>query len=208
MRLLRQRLCMICVAILSLGIFFALTGTSFAMPNHAKVSSSNPGINSTIAKAPDKVTVTTAENMKPGPTNSNLFVYGPSGELISQGDAKVDLNNPMKMSVNIKPEKNGIYVVRWITVSSDDNDPAQGAFVFTVGSAAGSSTQQAQPTPAPKASAPAAGAASSSNGGSSIWTAVISGVIALLVGLGAGFGLGRSRQPAPAANEPTRTPVS
>ncbi|GCE08381.1 copper resistance CopC family protein [Dictyobacter aurantiacus] len=208
MRLLQQRLCMICATILSLGIFFALTGTSFAMPNHAKVSSSDPGINSTIAKAPNKVTVTALENMKPGPANSNLFVYGPSGDLISQGDAKVDLNNPKQMSVNIKPEKNGVYVVRWTTVSSDDNDPAQGAFVFTVGTATGSSAQQAQPTAAPKASAPAATTTSSSNSGPSIWTAVISGAIALLVGLGVGFGLGRTRQPAPTADEPTRTPVS
>ncbi|GCE24002.1 hypothetical protein KDK_78020 [Dictyobacter kobayashii] len=88
--------------------------------------------------------MTTAENMKPGATNSNLFVYGPSGELISQGDARVDLNNPARMSVNIKPEKNGVYVVRWITVSAQDGDPDQGAYVFTVGPAASGTTTQPQ----------------------------------------------------------------
>ena len=207
MRLLRQRLYMICATFLSLGIFMALSGTSFAMPNHARVTASDPAINSTIAQAPSKITVTTAENMKPGPANSNLFVYGPSGDLISQGDAKVELNNPMKMSVNIKPEKNGVYVVRWTTVSSDDNDPAQGAFVFTVGSATSSTTAQAQPTAAPKPPATTA-TTSPSNGGLTIWTSVISGLIALIVGLGVGFGLGRSRKPASIVTEPTETPVN
>lgn len=207
MRLLRQRLCMLCAALLSLGMFLALSGTTFAMPNHAKVVSSDPGINATIAQAPGKVTVTTAENMKPGPTNSNLFVYGPSGELISQGDAKVDLNNPTRMSVNIKPEKNGVYVVRWITMSSDDNDPAQGAYVFTVGTAAGSSTPQAQPTAIPRPPASTTPTANASNGSTSIWTAVITGLIALLVGLGAGFGLGRSRKAAIVVKEPEGTTV-
>ncbi|GHO89760.1 copper resistance CopC family protein [Dictyobacter formicarum] len=207
MRLLRQRLCMICATFLSLGIFLALSGTSFAMPNHAKVMSSDPAINSTIAQPPSKITVTTAENMKPGSANSNLLVYGPSGDLISQGDAKVDLNNPKQMSVAIKPEKNGVYVVRWNTVSSDDNDPDQGAYVFTVGSAAGSTTAQAQPTATPKSPATTA-ATSTSNGGATIWTSVISGLIALIVGLGVGFGLGRSRKATPSVNEPTQTPVS
>jgi len=208
MRLFRQRLSMLCAAFLSLGIFFALSSTSFAMPNHAKVLSSDPGINATIAQAPTKVTVTTAENMKPGPANSNLFVYGPSGELISQGDAKVELNNPMKMSVNIKPEKTGVYVVRWITVSAGDGDPDQGAYVFTVGSAAGSSAPQAQPTAAPKSPGSTTAETSPSNGGLSIWASVIAGLIALVVGLGAGFGLGRSRKPTTTIEEPEQTPVS
>src|SRR5205814_7892288 len=86
----------------------------------------------TIAKTPTTVTVVCAENINPNPKLINLFVYAPSGDLISQGDAKVSLSNPKEMSIGIKASDNGVYVVRWITVSADDGDPDQGAFVFTV----------------------------------------------------------------------------
>lgn len=110
---------------LSLGLLFVIVGVAFA---HASVINSNPTMNSTLtlAKLPTMLTVTTAENMKPGASNSDLFVYGPDGKLISQGDATVDLNNPTHMSVPIKPDKTGVYTVYWKTVSADDGDPDAG----------------------------------------------------------------------------------
>ena len=173
------------------------SGTVFA---HAKVDSATPGIGATVSTAPTSVSVHTAENMKPGAQFSNLFVYGPGGDLISQGDAKIPLSKPNEMSVAIKPEKDGIYVVRWITVSSDDNDPDQGAFTFTVksgatGAATGNSTQAASSEKA----APASNASSFPT-----LPVIITGLIALLVGLGAGFGLGHNR---PATSTPA-TPES
>ena len=169
------------------------SGTVFA---HAKVDSATPGIGATVSTAPTTISVHTAENMKPGAQFSNLFVYGPSGDLISQGDAKIPLSKPNEMSVAIKPEKDGVYVVRWITVSSDDNDPDQGAFTFTVksgttGSTAGSSTQSAHTQKA----APASNTSSFPT-----LPVVLTGLIALLVGLGAGFGLGRNRTATPTLN--------
>src|SRR2546426_9179272 len=92
--------------LLSLGLFFAMTGTAFAHAEHAKVYKAIPAIGSTIARAPTMVTVFTLENMNPDPKNSNLFVYGPEAELMSQGDAKVSLSNPQQMSVTIKPDGN------------------------------------------------------------------------------------------------------
>ena len=75
----------------SLGLFFAITGTASAHAEHAKVYKAIPAIGSTIAQAPTTVTVFTLENINPDPKDSNLFVYGPGGELISQGDAKVSV---------------------------------------------------------------------------------------------------------------------
>lgn len=162
------------------------SGTVFA---HAKVDGATPGIGATVSTAPTSISVHTAENMKPGAQFSNLFVYGPGGDLISQGDAKIPLSKPNEMSVAIKPEKDGVYVVRWITVSSDDGDPDQGAFTFTVkssatGSTTGSSTQGASPAKA----APASNTSSFPT-----LPVIITGLIALLVGLSAGFGIGRNR---------------
>lgn len=178
--------------LLSLGLLFAAVGTAFA---HASVIDSDPKMGSTIPQAPTTVTVTTAENMKPGPQNSNLFVYGPSGALVSQGDGAIPLSNPKQMSIKITPEKNpGVYIVRWITVSADDGDPDQGAFIFTV-NPAGAAT----PTAAPKSTAPATPPAPpAATGGSSIWMPVLVGALGLIVGLGAGVAVGR-RRPAPVA---------
>jgi copper resistance protein C len=173
--------------LLSTGLVLLLTvGTASA---HAKVLSATPGIGSVIATAPTKVSVTTAENMNPDPKKSNLFVYGPAGDLISQGNATIPLNNPKEMSISIKATGNGIYVVRWITVSSDDGDPDEGAFVFTVNPNAASSTTGVTAKPTATTSTPAATSSSSFP----VAPVVITGIVALLVGLGAGVGIGRSR---------------
>jgi len=175
---------------LSLSVaLFAFVGTASA---HAKVISATPGIGSTIATAPSAVAVQTAENMNPDPKLSNLFVYGPSGDLISNGNAKVSLNNPKEISVQIKPEKAGIYVVRWITVSADDGDPDQGAFVFTVKVSTTSSTTTAQPSTGTKTPASA-----TTNSGFPVVPVALAAVIALVVGLGAGFAFGRRGVPSP-----------
>jgi len=184
---------------LVLLLIFA-SGTVFA---HAKVDSSTPGIGAVIGTAPTSVSVHTAENIKPGAQLSNLFVYGPDGELISQGDAKIPLSTPNEMSVTIKPEKDGIYVVRWITVSADDNDPDQGAFTFTVKSGATSSTTStpASATTNTNTTSTPASTTNTSTASNSppILPAIITGIVALLVGLGAGFGLGRNRTVPPTA---------
>jgi len=182
MRISRHSTLLSIASVSSLCLFLLLAGIASA---HAKVISANPGIGSTIVTAPTKITVTTIENMKPGPKFSNLFVYGPSGALVSQGDATIPLNNLKEMSVTIKPEKgNGVYIVRWATVSADDGDPDEGAFIFTVNSTA----------PVASTSTPAKQTSTSTSAGSSgipLWVPILTGIVALLVGLGAGAGLGR-----------------
>lgn len=179
--------------LLSSGLIFVVVGTvsaHMAHPAHAKVLSATPAIGSTITQAPTKVTVFTAENINPDPKLSNLFVYSPAGDLISQGDAKVSLSNPEEMSIGIKPTGNGVYVVRWITVSAQDGDPDQGAFVFTVKPAV-----VATPT---TTSHGGTTTTSYGTGGIPVWVPILVGVVALLIGLGAGLGIGRNtgRRPA------------
>ncbi|WP_069806153.1 copper resistance CopC family protein [Thermogemmatispora onikobensis] len=169
---------------------------------HAKVIDANPKIGSTISQVPSTVTVFTAENVNPDPSKSNLFVYGPDGALISQGNASIPLNNPREMSVRIKPDGNGVYIVRWITVSAEDGDEAEGAFIFTV-KPTGASSTTSTPAPAPPAQASGSSTSSTSGGASNLplWVSVAA-IAGLLVGGGAGLGLGRSlgRQPASASS--------
>ncbi len=200
-------------ALLSFSLLCLLVGTASAhsaIPAHAKVYKAIPDIGSTIAQAPTSVTVFTLENIAPGPSKSNLWVYGPAGDLISQGNATVSLTNPREMSIPIKPDpKNlqGVYVVRWITVSAEDGDPDQGGFVFTVKSAAA-----ATPTPVTGAhngqTTTSSNTPSSSAGGAPLWVPIVVGVLALLIGLSGGFGLGRRTRAAPSSVAAMRRTVA
>jgi copper resistance protein C len=196
MRTFYHRLQLIFAIPLSLGLLCLMAGTASAyaaIPAHAKVLSAIPAIGSTVSQAPTTVTVFTAENINPDPNKSNLFVYSPAGDLISQGNAAVSFTNPREMSITIKPDKanlNGVYVVRWITVSAEDGDPDQGAFIFTVNTgtvatpAPVSTTSTSQTTPP---------TVTSGTSGTPLWVPIVVGVLALLIGLGAGLGLGRQR---------------
>jgi copper resistance protein C len=174
--------------LLSIGLLILTFGTVSA---HAKVLNAIPTIGSTVTQVPTKVTVFTAENINPDPKKSNLFVYGPNGDLISQGNATVSLTNPKEMSVAIKttPDNSkGVFVVQWITVSAEDGDPDQGAFVFTV-----NPSGAATPTPVTGGATPPTTTTTSSPGTGStpIWVPIVVGIVALLVGLGGGLGIGR-----------------
>ncbi len=179
-----------------MSVLYFMSGTVSArstIPTHAKVTKAIPAIGSTVSQAPTTVTVFALENINPDPNKSNLFIYSPAGDLISQGNAKVSLTNPEEMSIAIKPDSanlNGVYVVQWKTVSALDGDPDQGAFVFTVKT--GTVT-----TPTPLATTTASTAPSTTTtsgiGGTPVWVSIVVGVVALLIGLSVGLVLGRRR---------------
>ena len=195
MRTLYQRLHLPFAILLGFNLFVLISGTVSAhsvVPAHAKVTKAIPAIGSTISQAPTTVTVFALENINPDPVKSNLFVYSPVGDLISQGNATVSLTNPEQMSITIKPDAahpNGVYVVQWKTVSAVDGDPDQGAFVFTVNTGAVTT-----PTPVATSTTGQTTTPTTTNTGSTpLWVPVVVGIIALLVGLGLGVALGRRR---------------
>src|SRR5438128_9659340 len=176
MSTLHRRVQLLTALLLSLGLFFVMMGIASAhanYPAHAKVNKAIPAIGSTVSQAPATVTVFTLENINPTPSKSNLFVYSPAGDLISQGNAKVSLTNPREMSITIKPDKanlNGVYVVRWITVSAEDGDPDQGAFVFTMNTGAVSTPTPVATTTISTAPSPTT---TSGTGGTPVWLAIV-----------------------------------
>ncbi len=196
--------------LLSFGVLCFMAGSASAhaaLPMHAKVYKAIPAIGSTIVQAPTSVTVFALENINPDPKKSNLFVYAPTGELISQGNATVSLSNPQEMTVSIKsdPKKsNGVYVVQWSTVSALDGDPDQGAFVFTVKAGATPTTLTPVATTSTGQATPSTGSTTPTTGGTPLWVPIIVGILALLIGLGGGFGLGR-RNAAPRLGAMRRT---
>jgi methionine-rich copper-binding protein CopC len=193
MRTLYHRLLLPLAILLGFNLFVLISGTASAhsvAPAHAKVTKAIPAIGSTISQAPTTVTVFAVENINPDPSKSNLFVYSPAGDLISQGNATVSLSNPEQMSITIKPDAahpNGVYVVQWKTVSALDGDPDQGAFVFTVH--AGAVTT---PTPVATSTAGQTTTPTTTNTDDTpLWVPVVVGIIAILIGLVLGVVLGR-----------------
>ena len=198
MRILYYRLQLPLTFLLSIGLLYFMTGTVSAhsiIPAHAKVTKAIPPIGSTVSQAPTTVTVFALENINPDPNKSNLFVYSPAGDLISQGNATISLTNPEEMSIIIKPDSanlNGIYVVQWKTVSALDGDPDQGAFVFTVKTGAVATSTPVATTSTSQGTTPTT-TTTTSTGGTPIWVPIVVGFVTLLAGLGIGLGLGRSR---------------
>jgi len=222
MQTIQRSLRFLLASLFSTGMLLLVTGTAStalaasahatlpALPAHASVLKAIPAIGSTVTQAPTTVTVFTAENINPDPKKSNMFVYGPSAEatnkLISQGNATVSLTNPQEMSITIKPDAQhsaGVYIVHWITVSALDGDPDEGAFTFTVNSGAA-----ATPTSTPAATATTTGQTTSNNsgnGGTPIWATIVIALAALVVGLGGGRSLDRSRPPSSSVGGMRRT---
>lgn len=200
MSTLHRRVKLLIATLLSLGLMLVMVGMASAhtsYPAHAKVNKAIPAIGSTVSQAPTTMTVFTLENINPNPSKSNLFVYSPAGDLISQGNAKVSLTNPREMSITIKPDPanlKGVYVVRWITVSAEDGDPDQGAFVFTVNTGVVATPTTAATTPTSQGTTPST-TPTSGSAGTPVWVPIVVGVLALLIGLGGGLGLGRRSSP-------------
>lgn len=135
----------------TLVVIFALAaGVASA---HAQYSNSTPAANATLSDAPTTLQITFTEEL----SDIRIAVTGPDGSAVATGPATFDLAHRKNASVALRGAGPGTYTVVWHNVSSDDGDPNDGSFVFTVAGSAPTQTGTAsQPTtPAPTAQAPA-----------------------------------------------------
>lgn len=113
---------------------------------HAEMASCTPPINGTVEHAPEKVVCKATQGLDP--KGSSLQVFDAAGTRVDKGDSQVDLNDPDRLTIMVSLDtskmKDGVYTVKWVTVSLEDGDQASGEFTFTVGHA----TSMEQPTPA------------------------------------------------------------
>jgi methionine-rich copper-binding protein CopC len=112
---------------------------------HAKYDRSDPAAGATVASAPAQVKVWFGE--EPSPTQSTLMVTDASGARVDTGDGKVDASDPDRklMTVSLKSGlANGVYTVKYHTVTEDDNGILDGSFSFGVGTSVPAA--QAKPT--------------------------------------------------------------
>jgi copper transport protein len=115
---------------------------------HALVVRSDPAAGSSLAHLPPALTITFSE--VPEANQSSITVVDSSGKTVSRGPARPVPGSPLEMSVPLSPLLNGVYTVRWKTVSRDDGHASTGTFTFGVGPAA----YAASAGPAPALAAP------------------------------------------------------
>ncbi len=122
------------ISVLLGAIILALTLSAVAMA-HAEMKSCTPPINGMVETAPDKVVCTASEAMDP--KGSTLAVFDAMGMQVDKKDSAVDLNDPDRATISVSLDaammQDGVYTVKWTTLSASDSDQASGEFKFTVG---------------------------------------------------------------------------
>jgi len=151
---------------------------------HAHLTSSNPSDGQVLTSEPATVSAVYEEETSLTKTTFDVYYAKDSGsapQLVAQG--KVDLNVRTNVSANLPPGLgDGVYSVKWHTLTEDDNGQVDGTFSFTVAggqTASGptSSTGTQQEVTASGSSLPTTGAPSALP-----WTLALLGACLLLCG--------------------------
>jgi methionine-rich copper-binding protein CopC len=112
---------------------------------HAEPEECTPPIDGTVVTVPSQVVCTTGQAMDP--EQSTLTVWNAAGEQVDTGDSFVDLNDPDRKTISVSLDTakitDGVYTVKYVTFSTDDNEEAEGEFTFTVNAGSSAATPEA-----------------------------------------------------------------
>ena len=139
------------VAVLLATIHYSL---STAVLAHADYDDAVPAAGEVVSQAPQQVQVWFTQELFRREGQNALEVYGPGDQRVDQDDAAIDDDNRKLMTVSLQSDlPNGVYTVRWRTLSADDGDDAEGEFQFTIQAdePEAGATPTAISTPAPTA---------------------------------------------------------
>jgi copper resistance protein C len=109
---------------------------------HAELESSDPADGATIT-TPYTLTATFSEEIDI--ERSTLIVENSAGAQVAAGTVNADDHTVMTAELPALPD--GVYTVRWTSVTPDDNGIERGTFTFNVASAPGSPTPAPSPAP-------------------------------------------------------------
>jgi methionine-rich copper-binding protein CopC len=156
---------------------------------HAEYVSSDPAANTILKNAPSTITIHFSEELDP---KSTVVVYDVDHQVVSQqGSVQVSRTDLKTMTIALQSGMSGsaseqIYLVDWNTIAADDQHHDTGSFRFFV-----------NPNPMLvdmlKANSTSGQTNTTSSGGLPVWSSVLIGVVALLVGGLAGVFFGRRR---------------
>lgn len=128
--------------LLTLAVLLLGAGRAVA---HNTVQSTDPADGSTVATAPDRVTLTFDQPAQA--LGTEIVVLGPDGVVVSTGAAELVDTSVSQAVTGELPA--GTYTVRW-RVTSADGHPLSGEFAFTAQAATGAAPDpEPTQTPAP-----------------------------------------------------------
>ena len=156
---LRRRIIKLLCLVLFLGTIH--NPLSAAVLPHADYDRSVPAADELVLQAPQQVQVWFTQELFRREGQNSLEVYGPDEQRVDLDDFAIDDDDRKLMTVSLPPHlANGIYTVRWRSLSADDGDDANGEFQFTfqadeptAEAVQPTDTAEAAPTAAPTAAA-------------------------------------------------------
>jgi len=118
-------------------LFVAVLGALIALPgpsqSHSLLVRSQPGQRSTVTRPPERVQMWFSEPLEPAYVT--VSVWNEAGTQVDGGDATVDQNDPVLLSVSTPHLGPGRYTVRF-RVLSVDGHVVESTYTFTVKAAA------------------------------------------------------------------------
>jgi len=112
--------------IVQISLFLVLLGTTAARA-HAFLDHANPLVGSTVAAAPQEVSLSFSQNLEA--SFSGVEVSDSAGARVDQGKAQISGG---VMRVGLKSLSPGTYRVHWHVLAADTHK-SEGSFVFHVG---------------------------------------------------------------------------
>ncbi|MCY4081457.1 MAG: copper resistance protein CopC [Caldilineaceae bacterium] len=106
---------------------------STAVLAHAEYDDTVPAAGEVVSQAPQQVQIWFTQELFRLEGQNTLEVYGPDDQRVDLDDAAIDDDNRKLMTVTLQSDlPNGVYTVRWRTLSAEDGDEAEGEFQFTL----------------------------------------------------------------------------
>lgn len=110
----------------ALGVLLALPAPSHS---HSLLVRSQPGPRTTVTRPPERVQMWFSERLEPAYATAS--VWNEAGEQVDGGDAKVDQDDPVLLSVRTPNLGPGRFTVRF-RVLSVDGHVVESSYTFTV----------------------------------------------------------------------------
>lgn len=124
------------------GIILGLVVGWLAMPAvagwrasaHAQLVASSPGAGEVVAEAPSQLVLVFSEELEEG--FSSFDLTDAEGATIATRQGSVDREDPFQLVGDLPPLTDGVYQVRWRSLSAADGHTGSGFFSFGVGDVA------------------------------------------------------------------------
>jgi copper transport protein len=136
--------------LLRLTALFLLLGTllipASSVSAHAELVRSEPAANAHLQHAPTRIDLYFTENVEP--KQSEIAVYDSTSKRVDAHQTDLDPADPAHVSTHLPALKDGVYLVTWRVISSDDGHLSGGSFPILVGAVSASSLDRFQSVPA------------------------------------------------------------